>query len=42
MKKISILVLILLSSCSVLQKDQEEIKKIGHDVVDAEVDNAGK
>lgn len=35
--------LILLTSCGVLQKDKEKFKEIGHDVVDEGVDDmAGK
>jgi len=42
MKKLSILCVILLTACAVFEKDKEEIKKIGHDVVDEGVENVGK
>lgn len=42
MKQISTLALILLTSCAIWQKDETEIKKIGHDVVDEGVENIGK
>lgn len=42
MKVISILAIVLLTACAVWQKDEAEIKKIGHDVVDEGVDSAAK
>ena len=34
MKIISILAIVLLTSCSVWQKDKAEIRKVSHDIVD--------
>jgi hypothetical protein len=42
MKIFSILAIILLTSCAVLQKDKEEIKKISHDAVDEEIESLDK
>ena len=42
MKEISIVCLLLLTACAVFEKDKEEFKKIGHDVVDEGVENVGK
>jgi hypothetical protein len=42
MKMISILLLLALTSCNALVKDKEEIKKIGHDIVDEGVEDATK
>lgn len=38
MKKISIALLLLLTSCNALEKHKEELKGIVNDVVDEEVD----
>lgn len=38
MFKFSIVLVLLLTSCSALQKDSQELKKIGHDIVDDEID----
>jgi hypothetical protein len=42
MKFISILSILLLTSCAVLQKDKAEIEKITHDVVDEEIESVDK
>lgn len=39
MRYISILALIVLTSCNLWQKDEQEIKKIGHDAVDETVES---
>lgn len=40
MKLFSILLVLVLSSCATLARDKDEIKKIGHDIVDDSIDNA--
>lgn len=42
MRKISILLLFVLASCTTLKSDREEIKKIGHDAVDEGIDKVIK
>lgn len=38
MKKFSIVMLLLLTSCTSLQKNSDDLNKSGHDVFDEEVD----
>jgi hypothetical protein len=39
MRKLSIVLILLLTGCTALQKNSDELKKIGHDIVDEEIDN---
>jgi hypothetical protein len=40
MKFFSIVMIVLLTSCCALSKHKDDIKAIGHDVVDEGIDNA--
>ncbi len=42
MKKLSILALSLLTSCSAMQKHKEDFKTISHDIIDDEIDELDK